>query len=43
MATGIAESGQTDKYKKVFGDILTNTSPNGGHDASIVIVTVAGS
>ena len=35
--TGVAESGQTDKYKKVFDDILTNTMPIGGKDASIVI------
>ena len=32
------QSGQTDKIKGFRGDILTNTSPNGGQDASIVII-----
>ena len=35
MAPGIAESGQTDKYNRFGGDILTITMPIGGKDASI--------
>ena len=35
MAPGIAESGQTDKYKKIGDGTLTNTMPIGGKDASI--------